>query len=177
METTWQVTFKDGRPLAAVQMGADGKVLRKTEQFWTVGEFCRQAGKSRRQLYRDMRAKRILPLGKFLGEWLLEPSQLARLKPPPASLFTLFPEYEPGSLDLWKSRRVILPRILRFGGQDRLRWMLSFYGKENTMEFVRQHGAKALDPRSFKFWSLYFGLARRSAPAAVLKGRDWGGYV
>jgi len=174
MRPLWQINFVGARPRSLLRLGSSGEVVRKAEPIWTVADFCRCARKSRRQVYRDIRAGRIRPLGKFLGEWLLEPSQLARLRPMPRSLPSLFPEYDIGAMDPWRFAELILPRILRFGGRERLRWAFSFYGEPRISAFVRERGARHLDPRSLGFWCAYFGLRLR-IPRSRIKGRRWGG--
>ncbi len=175
MSSLVQITLQDGHPRSLARLDESGKVLQKAQTVWGVAEFCRQARKSRRQLYRDIRHGKIKPLGKFLGEWLLDPSELVKLHPLPPSLASLLPEYDLGSLDPWGSADLLLARILRFGGRDRLRWAFSFYGEARIKRFIMEKGMRQLDPRSSGFWSCYFHLEPWRAAAATQKGRQWGG--
>ena len=175
MEPVWQIIIRGERAVSAARLGPSGEVVRRFERLWTIRDLCRRAGKSRRQVYRDMRAGKIRALGKFLGEWVLAPSALAGLNPPPGSIASLLPEYDLAALDPEEDRDLFLARILRFGGRERLRWAFSFYGAATVKGFVRERGARALDARSLSFWRLYFRLPRTPVPASVEKGRRWGG--
>ncbi|MBI4057505.1 MAG: hypothetical protein HY399_08180 [Elusimicrobia bacterium] len=176
MDRIWQITLTDKIPLSVVLLNNHGKVLRRSDHILTSNAFCRLARKSRRQLYRDMRAGRVRPLGKFLGEWLLESSELERLKPIPTDLASLFPEYDLHSMDLWNSKNIILSRVLRFGGKDRIRWAFSFYGVEEIKQFIRKAGERTLDRRSLQLWSLCFNLPPIAISPMRTKGREWGGF-
>lgn len=175
MKCQWSLLLQDGVALSATQTGPAGKVLRRVEPVWTLKELCRRAGKSRRQIYRDLREGRLQALGKFLGEWLVDPAELRRLRPLPPSLASLLPEHGLSSLDPERDRDLLLSRVLRFGGRERLRWAFSFYGREALRGFVRDRGPALLEPRSYGFWRLYFGLRRRAMPPWRAKGRRWGG--
>lgn len=142
---------------------------------WTVRDICLRSGKSRRQIYRDIASGKIRPLGRFLGEWLLEPSSLAGLKPPPSSLASLFPEFDAAGFDLESARDEVLTRVLRFGGGDRLRWAFSYYGLSAVKRFVAEQGPSQLDAPTLGFWCLYFDLSRLRVKPGREKGRRWGG--
>lgn len=171
----WELHLRGGRPVAAVRRGPSGEILHRADALWTVRDLCRRSGKSRRQVYRDIQAGKVRPLGRFLGEWLLEPAALARLKPPPASLASLFPEHDLAALDLERSREDVLTRVLRSGGRDRLRWAFAYFGRAAVRSFVREKGPDRLDARSLVFWQIFFGLPRVSVSAVRAKGRRWGG--
>jgi hypothetical protein len=175
MESHWSIILSGGRPSKAARLSPSGEVLEEVSPVWTLAELRARSGKSRRQIYRDLADGKIRALGKFLGEWLVTPSQLLALDPPPASCASLFPEYEMSELDPDRDRDAILSRILRFGGRDRLRWALSFYGEDSIEDFVVRSGARTLDARSLRLWCLYFGV--KAAPSAREKsgGKRWGG--
>ena len=177
MDGLWHVILQNGRPISAMKMGGAGEVLRKADRVWTLSEFCRRSGKSRRQIYRDIKDGKVHPLSKFLDDWLVEPAELARILPPPADLASLMPEYDLAALDLDRERELVLSRVLRFGGRQRLRWAFSFYGPGLIKDFVAQRCAALLDPRSARFWCLYFGVRAASALPSRRKGRRWGGAI
>lgn len=172
----WQITLREGRPLSAVELAPSGRLIKKTEPLWTIQDLCRRSGKSRRQIYRDIKSGKIKALGIFLREWLLDPSSLASLKPPPPSLPSLLPEFDSAALDLEALQDVVIGRILRFGGRDRLRWAFSYYGESAVKTLLLKSGARLLDPRTLRFWSLYFKLPVPPASRAAAKGRKWGGF-
>lgn len=169
------ISLRNGRPVAAARLSPSGSELKRIDNPWTVRDFCRRSGKSRRQVYRYIALGKVRPLGRFLGEWLLEPSALARIKPPPASLAALLPEFDAASLDLEAARDEISARVLRFGGRDRLRWTFSYYGPPAMRRFVSERGPRLLDARSLRFWCVYFGLPRARIRPECEKGRRWGG--
>ena len=175
MSQQWTIILRDGSPVSATQTDPSGGVLRRVEPVWTLKELCRRAGKSRRQIYRDLREGRLQALGKFLGEWLVDAAELHRLRPLPPSLASVLPEYETSVLDPERDRDLLLSRILRFGGRERLRWAFSFYGRDALRRFVREKAPTLLDRRSYGFWRLIFALPSQPCPKRRLKGRRWGG--
>lgn len=172
---TWLIHMRGGRPVGAQRQGPSGELLQLYRAVWTVKDLCRRSGKSRRQIYRYIFSGKIRPLGRFLGEWLIEPSALARLKPPPPSLASLLPEYDSAALDLEAARDEILSRILLRGGRERLRWAFSYYGPPSIRRFVRERGGVRLDARSLRLWCLHFRLPEPMLQPEREKGRRWGG--
>ncbi len=174
MKGEWLLRFKDGRPLAAEELAPDGSLLRRVEPVWSLRDLCREWGKSRRQVYRDLKDGKAVAVGKFLGEWLLA----AAPAPPsgvPEIVAELFPEYASGVLRPRAHRNLILARILSKGGPGRLRWAFARFGEAAVKRFVAERGPRDLDRRSLRFWGLYFGLPQARIPAARSKGREWGG--
>ncbi|MBI5208894.1 MAG: hypothetical protein HY927_02850 [Elusimicrobia bacterium] len=173
MDSTWTLRFKAGLPAAAEEI-VDGKISRRFEPVWTVQELCRRWRKSRRQVYRYIREGRVRAVGKFLGEWLVEAAE-----PPSDAVLPgvceLLPGHDAKSLKVRAHRDLILGRVLSIGGKERIRWAFSTYGDRTIKRFVAERGPRDLDPRSLRFWSLYFNLPVRLVSAARAKGRDWGG--
>src|SRR5262245_18209777 len=110
----WEIVLDDHVPVTAIRRSDAGEVQGPVEHPMTVLDVAKRTRRSRRQVYRDLRAGRIRPFGKFLGEWLIDPRELARLWPPPKSLASLLPEYDLASLDLDHHADLLLSRICRF---------------------------------------------------------------
>jgi hypothetical protein len=59
-------------------------------------------------------------------------------------------------IDLQKSRRFIIERILSRGDLEDLKWASDFYGKELIKNVLINN--KSLDAKSQNFWCLYFNV-------------------
>jgi len=77
------------------------KGLEPERRVMSAAQACRRLRRSRRQVYRLMKAGRLGPPAKILGEWLIEEASVESLaraplaaQPLPGRLKPLFPEYE-----------------------------------------------------------------------------------
>ena len=91
------------------------KRTEKNRPACTVQEAVRVLGRSRRHVYRYMCGGVLHPLGRFLGQWLLDPREVAtlaalpgRLRRPPRRFQPFFPEYPLRSLDPYRDWRLVL---------------------------------------------------------------------
>ncbi|MBI3554614.1 MAG: hypothetical protein HY077_19140 [Elusimicrobia bacterium] len=144
---------------------------RRARKVVTVGSACRALKRSRRQLYRTMKEGGLKPCGKFLGEWLLDASDVERLNLQPAkvhrlpaSLNRFFPEYQGIPLNPGRDRTVVLSRLLDQGGLPELRWVFRRYRKPEIARFLVSDGARLLSPRARRFWELFFNISLPEKP-------------
>lgn len=145
----WFWTNSEVRPREVLGVAAAGRRLKK----------------SRRQVYRYLRAGILRPRAKFLGEWLLDAADVRRLaqtpsvgRPIPGRLQILFPEYDVSTLHAGKDRALILSRVLERGDRAELRWAFGLYRPREIVGFLREDGRRLLTAKGDRFWRLYFGL-------------------
>lgn len=141
------------------RLDARGELTAETRGALPVSEVCRRLRKSRRQVYRYLRSGMLEPVGKFLGEWLVDARGIEhaarrgiRNRPVPASALVLYPEYEAAQLRTYRDAAVIVPRLLEQGDQREIRWMLARYGRPWLGRWVTREGWR-LSPRAARFWS------------------------
>src|SRR4051794_18360297 len=110
------------------------KPSRPARRVVTVATACKRLRRTRRQVYRLMKAGRLGPVEKMLGEWLLDQAaveDLARAplspQPLPARLRPLFPEYGLKTLNAGRDSVLIISRVLEGGGREDVRWLLKRY--------------------------------------------------
>jgi hypothetical protein len=146
------------------------------EKVYTVAQAVRRLKRSRRQVYRGVKAGLLPARAKLLGELLLEAAAVDRaaaapsgVQPLPASLAPLFPEYDLPSLDAGRDKVLVLGRVLQAGGRAAAAWAFNRYGRRELATFVEAEGSRLLEPRPLAFWSLVLGVKAR--PAASLRRR------
>ena len=126
----------------------------------TVADVCGRLHKSRRQVYRYLRAGRLQPCAQVLGQWLFAPSEVereARCRLPRA-FKRFFWDARIASLSVDHHREYILGRLLEFGDRAALRWVVQAYPRAAVVAFLKGRGADVLSQRAWQFWALYVGL-------------------
>lgn len=138
----------------------------------TVTQACRLLRRTRRQVYRHIRAGAIEPRGKILGEWVLDADSVGRLagrpltaQPLPSRLQAYFPEHEVSRLNAGRDNILVISRILEGGGLGDLRWLFRRYGRAEIRRCVREEGRRLLGPRSLRLWSLLLKVRPDAATA------------
>jgi hypothetical protein len=147
----------------------------------TVATACQRLRRTRRQVYRLMKAGRLGPIEKMLGEWLLDQAAVEGLarapltaQPLPGRLKPLFPEYEPKALNAGKDSVLIISRVLEGGGREDVRWLLKRYPRRVIRRVIEEEGSRLLSPQSRRLWSLVFKATPR--PLAAWRQADpWRG--
>lgn len=157
------------------------KAPRPPRRVVTVAAACRRLHRTRRQVYRLMKAGRLGPPEKMLGEWLLDQAAVEGLaraplsaQPLPGRLKPLFPEYEPKTLNAGKDGMLVISRVLECGGREDLRWLLKRYAGREIRRVIEEEGSRLLSARSRRLWSLVFKATPR--PLASWRRADpWRG--
>ena len=153
------------------------KATQPPSRVVTVATACHRLRRTRRQVYRLMKAGRLGPLEKMLGEWLLDHvavESLARAplsaQPLPGRLKPLFPEYEPKALNAGKDSVLIISRVLESGGREDVRWLLKRYPDRAIRRVIEAEGSRLLSAQSRRLWSLVFKATPR--PLAAWREAD-----
>jgi len=161
---------------AVHRLGARGEIVEEIRGAIPVSTLCRRLGKSRRQAYRYLKDGTLVAVGKFLGEWLVDPQgvdllcgRARRHTPLPASARVLFPEYDFADLHPIRNAALIVPKIMEMGDRREIAWMLRRYPARWLKAWMAREGWR-LPPRAARFWSWWLGTpppcARRlGAPA------------
>jgi len=147
----------------------------------TVAAACRRLRRTRRQVYRLLKAGRLGSPEMLLGEWLLDWAAVEGLsraplavQPLPGRLKPLFPEYETKALNAGKDAVLVISRVLESGGREDLRWLLGRYPNRTIRRVLEEEGGRLLSARSRRLWSLVFQATPR--PLAPWRGKDpWRG--
>lgn len=154
----------------------------QTKKVFTVSAALQTLGRSRRQIYRYLREGTLVPLGKFLGEWLVEArgvESLACFKEPlralPRNFEPLFPEYSLKDLNLYRDWRLISARILELGDRKQLHWLLKRYPKTLIIKMIKEDGWRLLSLKTIRLWCLYFNMKLPQPASWRAQGRRWGG--
>jgi len=144
----------------------------------TVGDVCRRLRKSRRQVYRYLRAGRLKSCAHVLGQWLFAPADVERATHAniPRWLQRYFWDTRVSSLLREDHSAYILARILEFGDRRALQWLFHAYPRHQVTAFLTGRGADVLPARTWQFWARYLGLpVRRPGRSWRSRGRVWGG--
>ena len=131
----------------------------------SIREACQKLHKSRRHIYRYIKAHQLNPLAKIFGEILLDVDEITHLKktpffvqPLPAFLRLLFPEYDVSTLNAGRFRNLIINRVLELGSLKQVKWLMHRYSKKDIIHAIQEDGQRFLSDRALTFWSLYFNL-------------------
>jgi hypothetical protein len=66
----------------------------------------------------------------------------------------LFWDVNPKNIDPKKHSQYIIERILDFGGDKEVKWLLSFYSKRRLKNVIAK--SRCLRPRTKTLWTLFF---------------------
>lgn len=179
MDNRWVLEGAGGRPLRLRRLGAGGRTRETVAPLLTVQDVCRRLRKSRRQVYRYLRAGRLPPCARILGQWLFDPRALDRLKKSslPPGFRRFFWDAPLSGLSAETHRDFILGRLMEWGDRDALRWLLRTYPKNSLEEFLQGRGREVLSKRDWRFWTLFLGVEKGRQPRGRWRraGRRWGG--
>lgn len=157
----------------------EGRPAQTVPQPLTVQEVCRLLGKSQRQVYRYLKAGRLRPCARILGQWLFSSEEVERFRKSgiPVSLKVFFWDVQLSDLSADHHRDFILGRLLETGNRKALRWLFQTYSRNSILAFLSKRGTALLSQKSWHFWALQLG----KEPKALSKkswrspGRRWGG--
>lgn len=76
----------------------------------------------------------------------------------PPSLAPFFQEYDLAQLDLERSAATIIERSLQFGNRAEIRWLFSYYSKEQIRGWIHRWGDDALPEPHLTFWQMVLDL-------------------
>ena len=178
MKASWLLEGNDGRIRQLTLRHGDGRPM-CVRPVLTAREVCRRLGKSRRQVYRYVRAQQLQPCARVLGQWLFSEDELQHLRRGgvPGFLRQVFWDVRLSDLSLSRHQDFILTRILEFGDRAALRWLFAAYPRKELVGFLQGRSAERLSRRAWNFWRLVLELPP-ATPRRVswrLRGRAWGG--
>ena len=78
----------------------------------------------------------------------------------PATLYPLFWDCRPESIDSDAHAPLVLERVLEYGSLASVRWALDAYGPDRIREFLRARGARTLSRKTLSFWKMLLDLER-----------------
>ena len=157
----------------------EGRPARTVSQPLTIQEACRLLGKSQRQVYRYLKADRLRPCARILGQWLFSLEEVERFRKSavPAFLKGFFWDARLSDLSVEHHRDFILGRLLETGNREALRWLFRTYSRDSILDFLGRRGTDLLSQKSWHFWALQLGKERSplSNKSWRSRGRRWGG--
>lgn len=141
-------------------------------KVYTVSQAVRRLKRSRRQVYRCIKAGLLPARARLLGELLLDAQAVemaaaspSGVQPLPGNLAPLFPEYEISALDAGRDKVLVLGRVLESGDRVAAAWAFKRYGRKKLAAFVEKDGSRLLGARSLAFWGLVLGVKPVAVPA------------
>ncbi len=180
MKDRWILTGSGEQVLRLDRLRTGGRPGETVSPVLTVQEICRRLRKSRRQVYRYLKAGTLQPCARILGQWLFAPEEADRFRKRivPPSFRWLFWDVQLSGLATDRYRDFILTRVLEFGDRTAVGWALRRYPKEEVVAFLRSRGAEVLSQRAWHFWTSQFGVksGKRTVPRWRRHGRHWGGF-
>ena len=179
MDTEWTLQGRGEQLLQLTARRGRGAAATSVTPVLTVRDACRRLRKSRRQVYRYVRAGRLPPCGRVLGQWLFATADVERCASGqvPRSLRRFFWDARLSDLSVDRHRDFILGRLLEFGDRQALRWLSHTFPRRAIVDFLSEYGPALLSKRAWVFWSLAYGLeaGTRGRSPWRRRGRAWGG--
>lgn len=179
MRSRWTLQGAGGEALSWTQLAAGGRPKRVVQPVLTVSHVCRLLHKSRRQVYRYMKAGLLVPCTRILGQWLFAPEEipLSQRRRAPGFLKPYFWDTRLSDLSADRYRTFILGRILEFGDRRAASWALRTYSPVEIASFLQGRGKEILSKRTWHFWALLLGrgLSEHRGVSWRHRGRRWGG--
>ena len=178
MRSQWILKGTGGK-IQELVLSTEGHPGQEISQPLTVQEVCRLLRKSQRQVYRYLKAGRLRPCARILGQWIFSFEEVQRFQKPgmPVSLRPFFWDAQFSGLSVDHHRDFILGRLLEVGDRRALRWVFQTYSRNLIFDFLGKRGTDLLSPRSWHFWALQLGREPRvlSKKSWRSQGRRWGG--
>lgn len=178
MDNRW-VLKGEGERIRELAVFLEGRSARTILRPLTVQEVCRLLGKSQRQVYRYLKAGRLRPCARILGQWLFSPEEVGRFRESgiPASLKAFFWDARLSDLSVEHHRDFILARLLETGDRKALQWLFKTYPRDAILDFLSRRGTDLLSQKSWHFWALQFGKEPKALSSKSWRsgGRRWGG--
>lgn len=81
-----------------------------------------------------------------------KPLPKARPKPKIKLRQSLFWDVDPKTIDLKKNARYVIERVMDFGRDDEVRWLIRYYPKKSIEEALTK--SRQLQPRTRALWTL-----------------------
>ena len=179
MEVRWELRGAGNRLSTLKQAGAPGQPAVLLRSVLTVQDLCRRLRRSRRQIYRYLKAGRITASARILGQWLFsaEEARLFEKARVPSFLRLFFWDVRVSDLSAEHHRDFILTRLLESGDRAAVRWTFETYPKRTVLAFLRGRGAATLSKRARNFWLFVLGgpAPGKGRGSWRLQGRSWGG--
>lgn len=176
----WALSGEGERLIRLVRGQAGGRTTETVSPVLTVRQVCQRLHKSRRQLYRYLRDGRLKACARVLGQWLFAQADVDDCAHPrlPSLLRPWFWDVPLASLAPDRHEAFILGRVLEFGDQQAVRWLLRTYPRPRIRAFLKGRGADVLSRRTWHFWALFFGRRSRARPTPSWRaqGHQWGGW-
>ncbi len=178
MDNRWVLKGAGGR-IRELAVFPEGRPTQTVPQPLTVQEVCRRLGKSQRQVYRYLKAGRLRPCARILGQWLFSPEEMERFRTSglPAFLKAFFWDVQLSDLSADHHRDFILGRLLETGDREALRWLFRTYSRDSILAFLSKRGTDLLSQKSWHFWAFQLGKEPKALSNKSWRspGRRWGG--
>ena len=179
MKTTWVLSGVGDRPLQLELPGSGDQKKRTIGPVLTTQDVCVRLRKSRRQLYRYLRAGRLQPCARVWGQWLFAKPDVDRFTQTgvPLNLRRFFWDVRLSTLSIEGHRDFILSRILEYGDLDASKWARRTYPRAELVAFLLGRGAEILSKRAWHFWAVQLGVqpTQRRKESWRARGRALGG--
>ncbi len=78
-----------------------------------------------------------------------------------------FWDCDPQSVDPAAHRRFVVERVMEFGDDEAIKWLLSTYSHEDLADVLR--GSRQLSAKTVTCWANYLGLQEEEAVACMPK--------
>ena len=76
----------------------------------------------------------------------------------PETALPFFQEYDFERLDAERDRDLLIERLLAYGNQDEVRWLLQNYGWAYVRHWLSESGARRLPMRRYRLWCVLFDV-------------------
>jgi hypothetical protein len=76
----------------------------------------------------------------------------------PESLYPLFWDCRPETIDPDAHAPFVLERVLEYGSLAAVRWAVGQYGPQRIRAFLRNRGRRTLTRKTLAFWTMILGL-------------------
>lgn len=137
-------------------------------EVFSVTKAAKILKRTRRQVYRYIKAGILKTAGKMLGEWLItqDSANLVQanplmVQPLPSRFKRFFPEFRIQDINPGKDRITVISRLLEQGDLNDIRWLIKRYGSEELKKVVIHEGNRLLSPRALRQWLLFFGIFKK----------------
>ena len=90
----------------------------------------------------------------------------------PKFVFSLFWDYDPESIDIFKHADLIIGRIMERGTWVSMLWLWETYPKKKLVSFLEKRGRRVLSPRELNYWAFISEVSPEKRKIWIKESRE-----
>jgi len=86
----------------------------------------------------------------------------------PETTLPFFQEYDFDCLDPERDSDLVIERLLAYGNQDEVHWLLRYYGQARVQRWLSEAGTRRLPQRRYRLWCVLLNVVETLPKPALI---------